>query len=410
MRSSFTMRQRWKYFQFHVLRSLPLYRISSYLASSKKRVYQIGNYLGAQQHLVMSLKKARSIAIRSLTPNKPYHAQWMLTRKCNFRCRGCNVWRQQDKNELSTEQVKKGLSILRDLGVVDLVLSGGNPLLREDIDEILQYASNFFITTIYDNGSMAVKKMDALRHADLVAISIDSLDPKKNDYVRGVKGAWRTAMQAVEDLHSEGISVGVTPTVSQFNLYEIFDFTKYFLAKDIPVWYSLYSYDSTSDQNNLFKIGKKDDQFTIVDKDAMVKLCDSIIELKKKSRNILMTTKLLKAIKNLYLTGERPWECRAFQNFFMIDHVGRVAGCHMHDPTTTVFDLPAIWDTPELKALQEEYSKCKRCTYMCYIFYSVHGSVLANIQVAQEQWKNAKLIWKKKPTAQLRWEQRIMAY
>lgn len=306
--------------------------------------------------------------------------------------------------------MKKGLSILRDLGVVDLVLSGGNPLLREDIDEILQYASNFFITTIYDNGSMAVKKMDALRHADLVAISIDSLDPKKNDYVRGVKGAWRTAMQAVEDLHSEGISVGVTPTVSQFNLYEIFDFTKYFLAKDIPVWYSLYSYDSTSDQNNLFKIGKKDDQFTIVDKDAMVKLCDSIIELKKKSRNILMTTKLLKAIKNLYLTGERPWECRAFQNFFMIDHVGRVAGCHMHDPTTTVFDLPAIWDTPELKALQEEYSKCKRCTYMCYIFYSVHGSVLANIQVAQEQWKNAKLIWKKKPTAQLRWEQRIMAY
>ena len=358
----------------------------------------------------MSLKKARSIAIRSLTPNKPYHAQWMLTRKCNFRCRGCNVWRQQDKNELSTEQVKKGLSILRDLGVVDLVLSGGNPLLREDIDEILQYASNFFITTIYDNGSMAVKKMDALRHADLVAISIDSLDPKKNDYVRGVKGAWGTAMQAVEDLHSEGISVGVTPTVSQFNLYEIFDFTKYFLAKDIPVWYSLYSYDSTSDQSNLFKIGKKDDQFTIVDKDAMVKLCDSIIELKKKSRNILMTTKLLKAIKNLYLTGERPWECRAFQNFFMIDHVGRVAGCHMHDPTTTVFDLPAIWDTPELKALQEEYSKCKRCTYMCYIFYSVHGSVLANIQVAQEQWKNAKLIWKKKPTAQLRWEQRIMAY
>jgi MoaA/NifB/PqqE/SkfB family radical SAM enzyme len=358
----------------------------------------------------MSLKKARSIAIRSLTPNKPYHAQWMLTRKCNFRCRGCNVWRQQDKNELSTEQVKKGLNILRDLGVVDLVLSGGNPLLREDIDEILQYASNFFITTIYDNGSMAVKKMDALRNADLVAISIDSLDPKKNDYVRGVKGAWRTAMQAVENLHNEGISVGVTPTVSQFNLYEILDFTKYFLAKDIPVWYSLYSYDSTSDQSNLFKIGKKDDQFTIADKDAMVKLCDSIIELKKKSRNILMTTKLLKAIKNLYLTGERPWECRAFQNFFMIDHVGRVAGCHMHDPTTTVFDLPAIWDTPELKALQEEYSKCKRCTYMCYIFYSLHGSVLANIQVAREQWKNAKLIWKKKPTAQLRWEQRIMAY
>jgi MoaA/NifB/PqqE/SkfB family radical SAM enzyme len=359
----------------------------------------------------MSLKKARSIAIRSLTPNKPHHAQWMLTRKCNFRCRGCNVWRQQDRNELSTEAVKRGLSILRDIGVVDLVLSGGNPLLRDDINEIIEYASQFFITTVYDNGSMALKKIDALRHADLVAISIDSLDPKKNDYIRGVKGAWRTAMQAVEELHNQGVSVGVAPTISQYNLHEILDFTKYFAAKDIPVWYSLYSYDTTPDEGNLFKIGKKDDQFTIVDKDAMVKLCDSLIEMKKKTSNIMMTTKLLKAIKNLYLTGERPWECRAFQNFFMIDHVGRVAGCHLHDPTTTVFDLPTIWDTPELKALQEQYSKCKRCTYMCYIFYSLHGSVLANILVAQEQWKNARrLILRKKPIAQLRWEQRVAAY
>ena len=320
------------------------------------------------------------------------------------------MWRQQDKNELSTEDVKKGLRILRDVGVVDLVLSGGNPLLREDIDEILHYASDFFITTIYDNGSMAVQKMDALHDADLVAISIDSLDPKKNDFVRGIKGAWRTAMHAVEVLHNEGISVGVTPTVSQFNLNEMIDFTKYFVEKEIPVWYSLYSYDSPSEENNLFKIGKKDDHFTIVDREAMAKFCDSLMEMKKKYSNILITNKLLKTIKNFYLTGERPWECRAFHNFFMIDHVGRVAGCHLHDPTTTIFDLPMIWDTQELKDLQEQYSKCKRCTYMCYIFYSIQGSVLSNIQVVQEQWKNAKLILRKRPTAQLRWEQRVMAY
>lgn len=354
----------------------------------------------------MSLKKARSIAIRSLTPNRPYHAQWMLTRKCNFRCRGCNVWRQPDAGELSTEEVKRGMDILRDLGVVDLVLSGGNPLLREDIDEIIRYASELFITTIYDNGSMAVKKIDALRHADLVAISIDSLNPKRNDYIRGMKGAWRNAMQAVEELHQKGISVGVAPTISQFNLYEIIDFTEYFVGKDIPVWYSLYSYDSSSDQSHLFKIGKKDEEFTIVDKEAMVKVCDALLDMKKKNKNILMTTRLLKAIKNLYRTGERPWECRAFRNFFMIDHVGRVAGCHLHDPAATVFDLPKIWKSPELKALRSKYSRCTKCTYMCYIFYSLHGSVLANLEIAQDQWKNAKLLLKGIPMAQLRWRRR----
>jgi MoaA/NifB/PqqE/SkfB family radical SAM enzyme len=302
---------------------------------------------------------------------------------------------------LSTKEVKRGLDILHSLGVVDLVLSGGNPLLREDIGEIISYASRFFITTVYDNGSMAVEKIHALREADLVAISIDSLDPDKNDYIRGVKSAWRTAMRAVEKLHEKGIAVAVAPTISQFNLYEILDFTRYFVSKDIPVWYSLYSYDSVEDQSHLFKIGKKDDEFTIVDRKAMVEICDSLIAMKKKNSNIFMTTKLLKAIKNLYLTGERPWECRAFRNFFIIDHVGRVAGCHLHDPTTTIFDLPRTWNSPELKALRRKYSKCTQCTYMCYIFYSLHGSVLANLQIAQEQWKNAKLILKKKPAAPL---------
>jgi MoaA/NifB/PqqE/SkfB family radical SAM enzyme len=82
------------------------------------------------------------------------------------------------------------LDILRELGVIEVVLSGGNPLLRDDIGEIIEYASRFFITTVYDNGSMAVEKIDDLHDADLVAISIDSLNPEKNDYVKGVKGAW----------------------------------------------------------------------------------------------------------------------------------------------------------------------------------------------------------------------------
>ncbi len=94
-----------------------------------------------------------------------------------------------DENELSASEIKKGLDILKDLGVIDLVLSGGNPLLRRDIDEIIEYASKLFITTVYDNGRMAARKIEALRNADFVAISIDRLDPTKNDHIRGAKGA-----------------------------------------------------------------------------------------------------------------------------------------------------------------------------------------------------------------------------
>jgi len=214
----------------------------------------------------------------------------LLTRRCNYRCRGCNVWREkQCEKEVSTEYVKKGLDVLRDLGVIEIVLSGGNPMLRDDIGEIIDYASKYFVTTIYDNGSMAVKRLNALKNADFVAISLDTLDEKKFDYIRGVSGAWKNAMNAIEALKEEGIQVGVSPTISQLNLYEILNFTHYFTDRSVPVWYCLYSYDYPN-PNQLFGIGKKADEFKIVDKEAMAKVCDNLIQLKKERQGVYITT------------------------------------------------------------------------------------------------------------------------
>ena len=343
-------------------------------------------------YLTPNLRKAASVVTRSLVPNRPHHAQWMITRKCNYRCVGCNVWREQDRRELSTDEVKKGLDILRKLGIIEVVLSGGNPLLREDAEEIVDYASRHFVTTVYDNGSMATRKIEALRNVDFVAISIDSLDEAKNDHIKGVKGAWRKAMEAVETLYNEGINVSVTPTISQLNLNEIVDITNHFSQKGIPLWYCLYSHDLSTDANQLFRIGKMNNEFVIQDKQGMVELCDSLIEMKKNNRKILMTTELLKALRSLYLEGKRTWNCRALQNFLVVDHLGRIAGCHSHNFAASVFDLPKIWKSKKFDSLRRTYRECTQCTYLCYIFYSLHGSPYGNLALAKDQWKNAKLL------------------
>ncbi len=346
-------------------------------------------------YLTPALRKTASVAARSLVPGKPHHVQWLITRKCNYRCIGCNVWREQDQKELSADEIKRGLDILKSLGVVEIVFSGGDPLLRDDAAEIIEYASRFFVTTVYDNGSMAAKKIEALRNVDFVAISIDSLDAAKNDHIKGVEGSWKKAMETVETLYNEGIKVSVTPTISQLNLYEIVDITNYFSQKGIPVWYCLYSYDLSVDANQLFRIGKANDEFVIKDKQAMVKLCDSLIEMKKANKNILMTTKLLKALRSLYSEDKRTWNCRALQNFFVIDHLGRIAGCHVHNFAGSVFDLPKTWGSEKFNSLRKTYYKCTQCTYLCYIFYSLHGSPYGNLILAKDQWKNAKLLLKK---------------
>jgi MoaA/NifB/PqqE/SkfB family radical SAM enzyme len=295
---------------------------------------------------------------------------------------------------LSAQEIKRGLDILKNLGIVEIVFSGGDPLLRDDAAEIIEYASRSFVTTVYDNGSMAAKKVDALRNVDFAAISIDSLNEAKNDYIKGVKGAWRKAMDSVETLQKEGINVAVTPTISQMNLHEILDITNYFSQRGVPLWYCLYSYDLSSDVNQLFRIGKANDEFVIKDKQAMVSLCDALVEMKKKNRNILMTTRLLRALQSLYSEDRRTWNCQALQNFFVIDHSGRIAGCHIHNYAGSVFDLPKKWKSEEFDMLRKTYRQCTQCTYLCYIFYSLHGSPFGNLALARDQWKNRKFLLK----------------
>jgi len=337
----------------------------------------------------ISSKKALSLARRFLTSNKPHHVQWFLTNRCNYRCRSCGVWREKQKSvEVSVEEVKAGLDALKKIGVAEIVFSGGNPLLREDIDEILTYASQYFITTIYDNGSMALNKIDALRNADFVAISLDTLDEKKNDYMRGVKGAWKKSMEAIEKLYEEGISVGVAPTISQLNIYEMENFTRNFTEKGVPIWYALYSHDDIG--GSLFTIGEKNDELEIIDKKAMAKFCDTLMNMKKRRSGIFITDKTLMALKQLFLTGERVWKCRALQNFLMVNHLGQVSGCHLHEPIAKVAELPKIWDSKRFDVLRAKYSACERCTYVCYLFYSIHSGIAGNLAIVRDQFKNAK--------------------
>ena len=201
-------------------------------------------------------------------------------------------------------------------------------------------------------------------------------------------------MAAVEQLQKENIPVSVTPTISQQNLYEIIDITNYFTAKGIPVWYCLYSYDTSEDSKQLFRIGKANDDFLISDKKAMVNLCNQLIEMKKTNKYILMTDKLLETLRRLFDEEQRTWKCEALNNFLVVDHLGRVAACHSTNFLGSVFDLPQKWNSQEFKDVRKKLHNCTQCNYLCYVFYSLYGSPSGHISLARDQLKNAKLLFK----------------
>jgi len=111
-------------------------------------------------------------------------------------CATCYSWRpsrNQRKDELSTELVKEALRQMGALGVDEIVFSGGEPLLRPDLGEILRVAKGECSLRVYllTNGTLVQDKIarTLAPYVDVVCISLDGLTEEENALIRG-RGVW----------------------------------------------------------------------------------------------------------------------------------------------------------------------------------------------------------------------------
>jgi len=87
------------------------------------------------------------LAKAALTRRQPVYVIYETTDRCNLRCRMCSVWRRADREaELNLGQIDVLAGRLRDMGVVVVSLSGGEPFLREDLPEIIRIFKRLEIT------------------------------------------------------------------------------------------------------------------------------------------------------------------------------------------------------------------------------------------------------------------------
>ena len=105
----------------------------------------------------------------------PFYASFKVTHKCSLKCSFCNVWMEKTP-DLSKEEVYKVLDNLENSSIVVLSLEGGDPLIRKDIGEILEYAHKKpFILFFTTNGHLIDKRpMEEYgKNVDYIHISID---------------------------------------------------------------------------------------------------------------------------------------------------------------------------------------------------------------------------------------------
>ncbi|MBN1553003.1 radical SAM protein, partial [bacterium] len=171
----------------------------------------------------------------------PYTCNIKITQRCNLRCSFCNLWQKSNLPELYLENYRTIADILLDAGLARIVITGGEPFLREDLPEIIAlFARRGFSTTLLTNGTLAsFEKLQKLHDLGLndIGVSLDTLDSKKQAKICGFGGVWEKAVATIRNcvsLFNQGF-VEVLITVSGDNIKEIPDLVD-FVHYELGAW------------------------------------------------------------------------------------------------------------------------------------------------------------------------------
>lgn len=151
---------------------------------------------------------------------------WNITRQCNLKCIHCYAHAKNIPfdNELSTKDGKNLIDDLARFNVPVLLFSGGEPLIRKDLPELAAYTVEKGIRAVISTNGTLISQKTAHILKDIglsyVGISLDGME-KINDRFRGVKGAFQSALDGINNCKEAGIKVGLRFTINKFNESEI---------------------------------------------------------------------------------------------------------------------------------------------------------------------------------------------
>jgi len=153
---------------------------------------------------------------------------WNCTKQCNLYCQHCYAAAETEPapSELSTAEGKRLLDDLADYGVPVVLFSGGEPLARDDLVELVDYATDAGLRAVLStNGTLLTEqRAAALRDAGLsyVGVSVDGM-PERNDEFRGEDGAFDRALAGIEASQSAGLKTGLRYTITKHNADDLED-------------------------------------------------------------------------------------------------------------------------------------------------------------------------------------------
>ncbi|HPQ39582.1 MAG TPA: radical SAM protein [bacterium] len=309
---------------------------------------------------------------RSLLFRTPYTCNIKITTRCNLRCGFCGLWSMPVHRELSLDQYRVVADLLKQVGLARAVITGGEPLLREDTPEIIGLFSRRNIsTTLLTNGTLlkspVLNRMIRMGLND-IGISLDSLDPSRLETICGRPGIWHrvdTAIRRSVEKMPGGV-VEVLTTVTRDNLSEIPDIVAY-VTRDLGAWSVINPVNIPPTDASILSAdtGTSGPPF---DAGEVDRVYDTLKTMKTAGARILVSDRFLEDSRHYLKTGDFAWRCDAGERYFTIFPDGGLAPC---SDQASIRDIMTM--TPQdfrsrtyRSTVRDVQKRCGGCIFSCW--------------------------------------------
>ena len=173
----------------------------------------------------------------------PFLAIWEVTQSCDLACKHCRAAAQPipHPDQLTNTEAKALIDQIAAMHVPIFVFTGGDPLKRVDVFELIRYAADKGVHVALTPSATPLLTREAvfkLKAAGLVrlGISLDGSTPEIHDAFRGLPGAWARTIQAIEWANEAGIPIQVHTTISRHNARDLDSLCALFEKLAIVMW------------------------------------------------------------------------------------------------------------------------------------------------------------------------------
>lgn len=158
----------------------------------------------------------------------PFTVAWEITQSCALACVHCRAEARpkRDPRELTTDEAHGLIDQVVDLGKPILVVTGGDPMMRRDVYDLLEYGVSRGLRMALSPSATALVTLRALERVrdigvSMIHISLDGSDAQRHDGFRGVAGSFERTMRIMRDCHDLGLSLQIGTSVTRRNVSDL---------------------------------------------------------------------------------------------------------------------------------------------------------------------------------------------